>query len=163
MTEHPAPVTLYDWFDRSADRYADRPALEVGDATLSSRELRQAAAAIAQLITARTATPARVGLMASRSLTAYAGHLAILRTGATVVPLNPDFPTARTAAMVQATELELIITDRPGMTVGSTPVLFVDPAGDRDQSAPETELPLATADVDDVAYIIFTSGSTGRP
>jgi tricorn protease len=53
----------------------------------------------------------RVGVFASRSVTAYAGVLAALCSGATFVPLNPTFPVARTRQMLRRAELDAIIVD----------------------------------------------------
>lgn len=161
------PQTAYDRFARSADLYPDAGALEVDKDRLTYRELRDLAERItARLITAAGgAPPRRVGLLASRSVTAYAGYLAILRAGATVVPLNPEHPPARTAAIVESAGLEVILADAAGDGAGlGVPVVTAGP----DEVAalakePAPDLPYRQAGPDDVAYIIFTSGSTGSP
>ena len=160
------PQTLYEWFADSADRFGDHTALEVGAEKLTYRELREAAEEFAvRLVTANGGVmPRRVGLLAGRSVTAYTGYLAVLRTGATVVPLNPEFPPARNAAMAAAAELDLVVTDTPQAGDGGldVPLLVTEPARQPD-ARPPTTLPPCPATPDDVAYIIFTSGSTGTP
>ncbi|MET7605543.1 amino acid adenylation domain-containing protein [Streptomyces avermitilis] len=165
------PQNLYAWFARSAAAYGDEcTALEIGDDRLSYGALRDLAERLAgRLVAAAGGTPPRrVGLLASRSVTAYAGYLAVLRAGATVVPLNPEHPSARTAAIVEAAGLELVLADAPavGADLG-VPVLVAGPEelaalpALADEPAPE--LPYAQSGPDDIAYIIFTSGSTGAP
>ncbi|GHE79639.1 hypothetical protein GCM10014715_38640 [Streptomyces spiralis] len=109
------PQTLYEWFARTAAAHPEEPALEVDGSRLTYGELRERAErTAADLVAAAGGTPPRrVGLLATRSVTAYAGYLAILRAGAAVVPLNPEHPTARTAGVVEAAALDLILTETP--------------------------------------------------
>ncbi len=159
------PRTLYAWFAESAERFGEHTALEVGTDKLTYRELRELAEEFAAALIAANdgVLPRRVGLLASRSVTAYAGYLAVLRTGATVVPLNPEFPTARNAAMAAAADLDLVVTDTPQDGGGEldVPLLVMAPADTAGR--PGAALPPCPATPDDVAYIIFTSGSTGTP
>ncbi|MFJ9583622.1 amino acid adenylation domain-containing protein [Streptomyces acidicola] len=160
------PATLYDWFARSADEFEDSVvALEVDGEELTYARLRDLAERIAGRLVAAGAgvPPRRVGLMASRSVVSYAGYLAILRAGAAVVVLNPEHPAGRTADIVRAAELDLVLTDTPGNDP-AIPQLILEPGELGELAAepkPDIEYPRATPD--DLAYIIFTSGSTGAP
>jgi amino acid adenylation domain-containing protein len=163
------PSTLYEWFARSVDRHGGCTALEVGSETLTYDDLSDVVERLAAHLVATNGgvAPRRVGLLASRSITAYAGYLAVLRAGATVVPLNPDSPPARNAAIAVAAGLELAIADVDAGPIGvelGVPLLVVavdELAGL--VAAPFIELPPSAATPDDIAYIIFTSGSTGTP
>ncbi|MPY48644.1 AMP-binding protein, partial [Streptomyces sp. K1PN6] len=160
------PATLYDWFARSADEFGDSlVALEIDGEELTYARLRGLAERIAGRLVAAGAgvPPRRVGLMASRSVVSYAGYLAILRAGATVVVLNPEHPAGRTADIVRAAELDLVLTDTPGNDP-AIPQLVLEPRELGELAAepkPDIEYPRVTPD--DLAYIIFTSGSTGAP
>ncbi|MEU6083527.1 amino acid adenylation domain-containing protein [Streptomyces sp. NPDC047108] len=159
--------TLYAWFAGSADRFGDCTALEVGGETLTYGELRDLVERLAARLVAAGGgrTPRRVGLLASRSVTSYAGYLAILRAGAAVVPLNPDYPASRNAAIARAAELETVIAESVGAGGDLGVPLLV--AGTGELAALRAEKPPALgpcpATPDDIAYIIFTSGSTGTP
>jgi len=174
------PQTLYAWFTDSAERFGEHTALEVGAWKLTYRELRELADEFAVRLVAANGglLPRRVGLLAGRSVTAYAGYLAVLRAGAAVVPLNPEFPATRNAAMAAAAELDLVVTDTPQsadaelevplLVVGAAELAelaeLAEPAGpEKPTTGPTAELPPCPATPDDVAYIIFTSGSTGTP
>lgn len=159
--------TLYAWFARTADRFGDHTALEVGTEELTYGELRDLAERLAARLVAANggAPPGRVGLLASRSVTAYAGYLAVVRTGAVVVPLNPEFPPARNAAIAAVAGVDLAVADTSGAGAELGVPLLV--AGPEELAAlvtePFTELPPCPATPDDIAYIVFTSGSTGVP
>ncbi|MFD5078641.1 amino acid adenylation domain-containing protein [Streptomyces sp. NPDC058371] len=161
------PQSVYAWFARSAAEFTDHAALEVGDERLTYGELRDLAERLAaRLATACAGTPPRrVGLLTGRSVTAYAGYLAVLRAGATVVPLNPEHPHSRTAGIAEAAGLDLILTDTPGAGDGlGLPELAWQPLESVEPTdGPAPELPQPEAAPDDIAYIIFTSGSTGAP
>ncbi|MFK4227066.1 amino acid adenylation domain-containing protein [Streptomyces sp. NPDC019890] len=159
---------LYEWFAESAHQYGDaQVALEVDEQRLSYAQLAAAAARVSGAILRRHgAVPSRVGLLASRSVVAYAGYLAISRLGATVVPLNPAFPVGRNSDVAREASLDLVVADAalPGSAELPVPVLRL---GDEDVpallSGPVPQLPELGSASEDLAYILFTSGSTGRP
>lgn len=157
--------TLPGWFLRGARRDPAAPALRIGPAVLSYQQLHERAVALAAGL-ARPGRPARrVGLLAARSVQAYAGVLAAGYAGAAVVPLNPEFPAERTGQMIRAAGLDALIVDEGGAALlpalaadlGDTPVL-----GEPGETAAAPP-PLRPPGPDDIAYILFTSGSTGRP
>lgn len=154
------PRNTYDWFDRAAGEFGDCAALEVGGQRLTYTELRDLAGRLAAgLVEAHGgAVPRRVGLLAGRSVAAYAGYLAVLRAGATVVPLGLEHPASRNRGIVEAAGIDLVLTDTPGAGAElGAPELVADPGG------PGGRVRFRDAGPDDVAYIIFTSGSTGVP
>ncbi|MEU3251198.1 AMP-binding protein [Streptomyces sp. NPDC006997] len=163
---HPAEGTLTGWFLRGLALGPDAEALRVGADRLTYGELHERALALAGGVVAAVpgGRPRRVGLLAARSLTAYAGHLAAGYAGAAVVPLNPAFPAERTAQMISAAEVDVLVVAAEGEAV--LPELAGVLDGTPVVRWPSPHAPLAEwrpADPDDVAYILFTSGSTGRP
>lgn len=156
--------TLNEWFTRSAARHGNAVALEVGGQTLTYRQLERTAEAVAGELLSRCGDdPRRVGLYASRSVAAYAGYLAALRLGATVVPLNPSFPAVRNDRIVRSAALDTVIAEEsdPGVPA---PAVVVDPSRPA-KAAQKRSLPCRPRrpGPEEAAYILFTSGSTGAP
>jgi amino acid adenylation domain-containing protein len=159
------PRTVYDWFARSAAAHPGETALEIAGKRLTYGQLLDHAERLAARLVHAAGAPRRVGLLASRSVTAYAGYLAILRAGAAVVPLNPEHPASRTAQIAAAAGLDLVLAEDPGAAAGLG--VPVQAAGAAELAAlaegPAPDVPHRQAGPDDLAYIIFTSGSTGAP
>jgi len=162
--------TLYQWFTGSVARHPDAVALETQAAALTYLQLHRAAlATAARIVRAHGGVPARVGLLASRSVAAFSGYLAALRLGAAVVPLNADYPLARNRMVCELAAVDVVVADEQGAAQLDAGLRDAVPgdlvltdsealAGDDGEGLPASEPAL-----DDVAYILFTSGSTGRP
>lgn len=157
-------MMLYHWFDASVARYGTRTAVEIDGVCFSYRHLADMAESLAARIREESETvPRRIGLLAERSVTAYAGYLAIQRLGRSVVPLNPAFPEARTRYMLAASGTGLVLAD-PRLAapqVDGVRVLAVDPT--LLQGEPPAPVPPLPDAPEAEAYLLFTSGSTGTP
>ncbi len=180
--------SLRTGFLRSAQRFPDRDALRLDAQTLSYRQLRERAAALAVTLDVRApaAEPPLTAVFAHRSITAYAGVLAGLLRGHGYVPLNPAFPPDRTRGMLVRSECRSVIVDTHGAGLldevlqgVETPLVLLLPDHDDvtewaarwPQHTFLSALDLADprdwqdapVNPDGIAYLLFTSGSTGQP
>lgn len=110
-------------------------------------------------------TEDRVGLMAERNHLTIAALIAILRLGATYVPLDPALPKTRLAFMQQDASLALILGSKSIQDhLTELPCPHHSLAHACEQG---TRSPRITAQqpvfIDQLAYVIYTSGSTGQP
>ena len=116
------PGGLHAWFLRGLTIDPAATALRIGATSFSYLRLHKRALALAgELVATTDGHPRRVGLLAARTEQAYAGLLAAGYAGATVVPLNPEFPAERTRAMIAAARLDAIIADSRGACSASRP------------------------------------------
>lgn len=167
-------LTLAERFLRGLKLSPDRPAVRIGSDMVTYQQLHDTALSWAGSLVA-DCSPRAVGVLAGKSVTGYAGLLAVLYAGATVVPLHPNFPAALTRRMMKVAGVDTLIADEPGLAVlqevadQETPVRVLDTGGaaDRFPTIPVTSDPHFVAPVpvapSDRAYILFTSGSTGIP
>jgi len=104
-------------FLRSVALHPDRPALEVGDQSLSYRALDTFARRIAATLAHHVPSPRQplTAVFAQRSPTAYAGVLGALYRGHGYVPMNPDFPVDRLASMLARAEVDALVVDAQGL------------------------------------------------
>jgi D-alanine--poly(phosphoribitol) ligase subunit 1 len=168
-----------------ACRHGGRTALWVRDETYNYGELTAKAELIAaQLLSQGIGRGDRVGILASRSSTAYVAILAALRAGCVFVPLNLRFPKARNLAMLDQAGAGAVIADREGLAalpmadlenlsslkLVVTPGIPAPGSMGRVMAAGDCELAAVTRPAhwpqinrDDLCYLLFTSGSTGKP
>jgi amino acid adenylation domain-containing protein len=102
--------------------------------------------------------------MVERSADLVVALLAVLKTGAAYVPLDPAYPAARLAHVVNDGGLAAIVTrseltERLGASTAR--LVLLDRAGPKSEGRGGARRVPAAAD--DVAYAIYTSGSTGLP
>ncbi|HET6287360.1 MAG TPA: amino acid adenylation domain-containing protein [Amycolatopsis sp.] len=146
----PSPATVPAVF---AERVRDRPqatALVCGDDSLTYAELDARSTRLAHRLRALGAGPGTViGVCLPRSIGLITALLAILKTGAAYLPIDPGYPENRQ---------RLLLADGGARLVISTE-LIDDPTLDEEPAtALETEVGPR-----ELAYVIYTSGSTGRP
>ncbi|RKP35015.1 hypothetical protein BJ085DRAFT_37587 [Dimargaris cristalligena] len=109
----------------------------------------------------------RIALVIPKSITYVITLLAILKSGAAYVPIDPDYPTDRIEYILEDSAASLVLVIEP--TLARLPPQLSLPTMSVDQFihlAPDSGLssfqPYPSAP-NDLAYIIYTSGTTGRP
>jgi amino acid adenylation domain-containing protein/non-ribosomal peptide synthase protein (TIGR01720 family) len=152
-------------FEDCARRQPDAPALAFGDEVLGYGELNRRANRLAhRLIALGVGRETRVAVAAERSVAMIVALLAVLKAGATYVPLDPDYPRDRLAYMLADSGARLVLCQGPGRSLlpegAALQLLDIEPA--MAAAGPEHD-PGIAVDGEQLAYVIYTSGSTGRP
>ncbi|MGW1678182.1 amino acid adenylation domain-containing protein [Saccharopolyspora sp. NPDC002376] len=162
-TEHDTPdATLPELFEAQVRADPDATALVCGETRLSAAELNIRANQLAHLLIERGAgLETRIALALPRTADYLIAVMAVLKAGATCVPLDPSHPPARIQALLEETQpSHLLTTAAIGATLPSEhPLLVLDEVG---AGQPDTD-PIGTHRPEHAAYISFTSGSTGGP
>ncbi|RYD31644.1 MAG: amino acid adenylation domain-containing protein, partial [Verrucomicrobiaceae bacterium] len=145
------------------DRTPDAIALRAYGRTFTYGELDGHANALAKTLRDSGATrETLVGVCADRSPEMLVAILAVLKSGAAYVPIDPKYPAERIAYILQDSKAPLLLTQRAlsGSLPQSEPTrtLFIDDC--LTQSAWRDAADTRPADL---AYVIYTSGSTGQP
>jgi amino acid adenylation domain-containing protein len=149
---------LHRLVEARAGRCPDAVAFTCADEHLTYAALDARAARLARRLAAAGVRPGdSVGVYLERSLALPVALLATLKAGAACLPLDPDDPPDRTAAIRADARPVALLTDRgrPLATGPAVPVL--DPEGDGPGAIP------GATDPDAPAFVFYTSGSTGRP
>lgn len=147
----------YSRFERAAERFPDHVAVDAAGQRVTYAELRERAERLSAVLV--ECRPRRVGLLAGPSPETCAGLLAILRTGATAVPLSPEDPASHVRAIIRATRLDALITDRDNADTGfGVPEYLSGVDGADPASAPPASGSLPDSD----ACILFTRVSAER-
>ena len=164
LTQPANPVSIPALFAAQAQRAPEAMALSGGERSWTYREVDEAANRLGHLLATHGAGPGQcVALLFSRSAEAIVAMLAVLKTGAAYLPIDPALPAARIGFMLaDAGPIAAITTTglRPRLDEHDLPVIDVDdPALDTQPSTASAAAPAP----DDIAYIIYTSGTTGVP
>ena len=166
--EFPGGSTIHDLFEAQVARTPDAEAIVWGTEALTYGELDRRANQLAHYLHSRdVGRGVLVGVCVPRSLEMVVSILAILKSGGSYVPLDPEYPRDRQAFMFRDSGATLVLTQaadadrlRDG---GSGPrVLSLDEAAADIASESGRALQIG-ASADDLAYVIYTSGSTGHP
>jgi pyochelin synthetase len=149
-------------------RAAERPdaiAVIADDGQLTYGETVAVARRLARrLITLDAAPGTLVGVVVGRGQAQVPAVLGVTLSGAAYLPIDPQWPTARQAQILEQAGVRIVVTtpqlrDELAWPTGLH-LVTLDDAEVREASA----APLITGPApDDLAYVIFTSGSTGRP
>jgi len=180
--------TIRSGFLRSCERFAERPAVRIGETTVSYAALGERAAALAATLQRLVPSndPPLTAVFGQRSVTAYAGVLGAVLRGHGYVPLNPAFPAERTRVMLERAGCGAIIVDAGAEAlldavlegIERRLVVILPERSEaqalaqrwpRHQIVTNADLEPASAwqpgvvDPNAIAYLLFTSGSTGIP
>jgi nonribosomal peptide synthetase DhbF len=165
-------ATLPELFQRQAARTSDATAVVHGQTAISYAELNTRANQLARHLVSLGAAPERlVAVAMDRSPELVVTVLAVLKSGAAYLPVDPGYPAGRIGFMLAEAAPVTVLTTRLArqrLPAGARYVLLDDPAVATELG----RLPggdLTAADVAGLvhsgnsAYVIYTSGSTGRP
>ncbi|QUL52233.1 amino acid adenylation domain-containing protein [Paenibacillus tritici] len=164
MIERPEEaLTVQELFRRQAARTPERQAVQLGDESLTYRQLDEKSDGLAARLRSKGAgSNTIVGILCDRSFEMLIGIYGILKAGGAYLPIPPTLPEARIRFMLEESGAILLLARKPYIN----PHLF----GGEQLNLDDPELYLYTEDTatqeyhsSDLAYVIYTSGSTGTP
>jgi amino acid adenylation domain-containing protein len=157
---------IHELFEAQAARTPGAVAVVFEEESLTYAELDARANRLAHHLAGLGAGPeARVGICVDRSAEMVVAMLAVLKSGAAYLPLDPSYPAGRLAYMLKDSGAPLLVTQ--GSLRGLLPTDGVRIVSvDEDAAAiasNSADAPRSPVDAANAAYVIYTSGSTGQP
>ncbi|HEY5877023.1 MAG TPA: amino acid adenylation domain-containing protein, partial [Ilumatobacteraceae bacterium] len=157
------PMSVLERILENMARHATESAVTCGDETITWAELGRRSGLLAARLSAASVLPGdRVIVCLPRSANLIVAIVAVLRVGATYVPIDPGYPEARIRLIAELAHADVALVADPGRSLTGAD-LVVDEAIAAPANAEAPSGVAAAATAGDVAYIIFTSGSTGTP
>jgi amino acid adenylation domain-containing protein/non-ribosomal peptide synthase protein (TIGR01720 family) len=163
LAQPETPVSIPAVFGAQVARTPEAVAMTVGKSSWTYRELDEGSNRLAHLLAENGARPGEsVALLFPRSAEAIVAILAVLKSGAAYLPIDPAVPSARVEFMLEdaAPIAAITTTELTGRLAGQN-LLVIDVTDAAIDEQPSTPLP--TPQPDDLAHIIYTSGTTGKP
>ena len=159
----PTSVSIPVVFAAQVARTPEAVAISCGEDSWTYRELEEAANRLAHLLAGHGAGPGQcVALLFNRSAEAIIAILAVLKTGAAYLPIDPGLPAARMQFMIaDAAPIAAITTAGLADRLDGCDLRVIDVDDPAVDAQPSTALPAPAAE--DIAYLIYTSGTTGVP
>jgi amino acid adenylation domain-containing protein len=166
QTDYPKDKCLHQLFEEQVEQTPNHVAVVFEDQQLTYRELNRKANQLAHYLQTLGVKPeVLVGIGVERSIAMVIGLLGILKAGGAYLPLDPAYPKARLAFMLEEAQVPVLLTQ-----------------SSLKQKLPETKAQIVCLDVEaktlsqfaqenvvsgvapeNLAYVIYTSGSTGNP
>ncbi|MFY9766392.1 MAG: condensation domain-containing protein, partial [Mycobacterium sp.] len=158
-----AAVSIPVLFAAQVARTPEAVALTCGQVSWTYRELEEAANRLAHLLAVHGVGPGEcVALLLERSAEAVVAILAVLKTGAAYLPIDPALPVARIEFLVgDAAPMAAVTTAGLAERLDGHELWVINVDDPRIQAYPCVGLPAPAPD--DIAYLIYTSGTTGVP
>jgi amino acid adenylation domain-containing protein len=163
LTEPTTGVSIPGLFAAQVVRSPEAVAISFEGRSMTYRELDEAANRLAHLLAGRGAGAGQcVALLFSRCAEAIVAMLAVLKTGAAYLPIDPMHPEARIRFMVaDAAPVAAVTNTALAERLEGCDLAVVDVNDAVVGSQSSAALP--APDPDDIAHIIYTSGTTGVP
>ncbi|MFS1524196.1 amino acid adenylation domain-containing protein [Microbulbifer sp. 2304DJ12-6] len=158
-------LTLHQAVERAVAQYGARTAIRSGEQCLTFEQFNRQANLMAHEMVSRGVGPGdRVGVYLDRNLDNYLALLAVMKTGAAYLPLEPSLPEERIKAIAEQAEMALVVSQSKYLDLAvhlSDNIYNVERRQLLKRHSDENlEVSVAPSHL---AYMIFTSGSTGSP
>ena len=156
-------ATIAQLFEKQAMLTPNKIALVCGEKELTYKELDQQSTQLAQFLPIKPHT--LIGICFKRSTELFIAILAILKSGAAFVPIDPDWPLERIQYVLSDTQspfwltTQQLINDWDAAKLPSN-AIALDSLNYQSQPCLHQ---LANIKPSDLAYVIYTSGTTGTP
>ncbi|MBN3927684.1 amino acid adenylation domain-containing protein, partial [Nostoc sp. NMS4] len=168
QTDYPRQACIHQLFEAQVESTPDAVAVVFQNEQLTYRELNSRANQLAHYLRSLgVQTNELVGICLDRSLEMVVGVLGILKAGAAYLPLDPKHPQARTAFMVEDSQVKVLLTQQRLVEFLPKHIAkLVELDTDSQFIVQEDEENLVCGKdttPENLAYVIYTSGSTGTP
>lgn len=158
---------------RSAERHSSRIAVQMGEHSLTYKQLIDKASAVAGVLQRQAlqmelkeGQPA-CGLLFNQGISGIVGIIACVLSGIVYVPLDATYPRQRLLNMASHAGIRLILTDYSLLNIGNELSLGLPTSPKvavlEELSVSTNEQVIISESVDPRVYLLYTSGSTGSP
>jgi len=166
-TKYPYPMhtPLHQIISERAAAIPKKTAITFGDQKITYKELNEQANQLARILIANGVKKGdNVGFSLDRGIEMVVALLAIMKTGAVYIPLDPQFPLNRINYMLDDSKAVVLLVSEKykGRYESAAKELVLDDIW-ASLSAQDTTDPAIEVDGRDLIYILYTSGSTGNP
>jgi amino acid adenylation domain-containing protein/FkbH-like protein len=167
IVPYPDHKTVTNLFEEQVQKSPDNVAIVFGQDQLTYKKLNERANQLAHYLHSKNVMEGdMVPICVERGLNMIVGVVAILKAGATYVPIDPDYPVERIGYILADTTADLIISSKKSRQILGDKILakIIEIDGDWPEISkyPDINLQLNIS-TETLVYLLYTSGSTGKP
>ncbi|MDP9079365.1 MAG: non-ribosomal peptide synthetase [Bacteroidota bacterium] len=165
VIEYQKDKALPYFLNDCAKKYAGKIAIKFHGRNLTYKEVYESSNKLAKiLIDNGVKTGDIIGLALDRSPEMIVSLLAILKSGAAYIPLDPEYPKDRVEFMLEDSSAKILITSkkRHKHFISNASEILIEDALEKFSNYTADE-PDTEVGGSDLAYVLYTSGSTGKP
>jgi amino acid adenylation domain-containing protein len=166
ITDFPITNTLVELFEEQVLRTPDLIAVEFEGEALRYRELNRRANQFANYLQKKgIGKNTIVAVQLDRSPKLLISLLAIMKTGAAYLPVDPSYPAERVKYMIADSAAHLILAENGAGNahLATDAKIYLNLNKEWADILQSEEIYDTTTSVTDLAYLLYTSGSTGKP
>ena len=154
-------LTIIDVIEENVEKYKRKSAVVFDNESISYKELNEKSNILAnKLIEQGIGVNDFVVIVPDRSIEMVIAILAIEKSGAAYVPIDPKYPDDRIEYIIDTCEPKMIFTMSREINISKDiPIINIS---ELDNEGNKTN-PIRKQKNDTIAYSIFTSGTTGKP
>lgn len=164
--DYPQNKTISQLFEEQVEKTPNNIAVVFEDKKLTYRELNEKANSLAWCLKENNiCSNDIVAISMDRSLEVLISMLAILKTGAAYLPIDPTYPNSRIEYIIDDSKIKMLLTKKELLQrfINIPCVFSVDINECTIYNTYPTKNLNNSVNPDDLAYLIYTSGSTGNP
>ena len=161
--DYPRDKTIVDLFEEQVEKTPDNIAVVFEDQQLTYRELNEKANQLANYLVTNNVNPGDiVGIYLNKSLEVIISMFAILKTGASFLPIDIDYPEERLNYIINHSNPKVILSSKNiNKNINTlTIIVDLDETPIYDNNSNNLNLHISP---EDIMYVMYTSGSTGNP
>ncbi|MCP4157929.1 MAG: amino acid adenylation domain-containing protein, partial [bacterium] len=159
--EYPVNETIRQLFEYQVTETPDETAVAFREQRLSYKELNEKVNRLARTLHSHgVAIGTIVAVKTAPSIDMVVGTLAVLKTGGTYMPIDPDYPEERIKYMIADSGVQLLLTSGSPAETDTMKTLSLEDETIYHEDAANPGYGDSAAEP---AYIMYTSGSTGKP
>ena len=163
-TKSPYPQkAIYELIEEQAEKNPDKIALEFKGEKITYKKLNEKANQLSNyFINKGIDNKSIIGIMQTHSIELIISILAVLKSGAAYLPIDPNYPADRINYILEDSRSKILLTnfkvedniDIQGECIDVRDINIEDYSNNKT---------LVNTNIQDLAYVIYTSGSTGKP
>lgn len=159
--------SISDLFERQVQKTPNTTAITHAKQQITYAELNSRSNQFAHyLIQGYQAEPGKcISICLPHSIDLMIAILGVIKTGATYIPIDPNYPSERVCHILQDSKVQVLVTEPAFTNIDNNSTVQICHFSHitKELEKQNVTTPNVNHHIDNVLYIIYTSGSTGKP